>query len=171
MSHHEITYQGTIQFDLDNVTKKHENQSSWKRTAMVLFNGEICQYYQWFILKRYNLRLNSPLRGFHCSFINDRFTDVKGDTLEDRELLWNLIKTKYNNKEINITLNLDIRTNAEYWWFNVAESSRNDLQLIRNELGLDRPYFGLHLTIGNCNEKTIHHSEYIHRLLDKGLIT
>ncbi len=171
MIKHEVTYKGIIQFDLENLTNKHIKQADWKKTCMLLLEGEIFQYYQWFILKRYNLQLNKPLRESHISFINDRFTDVKGETLENKELLWNSIKSKYNGKEMNITLNVDVRTNAEHWWLNVVESSRNDLQLIRNELGLSLPYFGLHMTVGHANEKNIHHSEYIHRLLDKGLIS
>lgn len=167
----EITYKGIIQFDLENKTRKQENQSTWKRTAMVILGGEIYQYYQWFLMKRYSLILNKPLRDSHISFINDRFSDVKGETIEDKEKLWNEIKNRYNGKSIDIILNVDARTNAEYWWLNVTEQSRADLQVIRQELGLGKPYFGLHMTIGMSNDKNLYHSEYIHRLLEKGLIS
>lgn len=166
----EVTYKGIIEFDLENVTNKHIKQSEWKRTAMVILEGEIYQYYQWFLKKRYNLILNKPLRESHISFINDRFTDVKGETLEDKEKLWNEVKNKYNGKSMDIILDLNVRTNAEHWWLNVTEQSRTNLQVIRNELGLNKPYFGLHMTIGYSNDKNLYHSEYIHNLLKKGLI-
>lgn len=167
----EVTYKGIIEFDLENLTNKHIKQADWKRTAMVILEGEIYQYYQWFLRKRYNLILNKPLRGSHISFINDRFTDVRGETLEDKEKLWNEVKNKYNGKSMNITLNTDFKTNTEHWWLNVTEQSRSDLQQIRSELGLNKPYFGLHMTVGYATHLNLEHSEYIHNLLKKGLIS
>ncbi len=39
-----ITIQGVIQFDPEDKTPKHKNQASWKKVAMVLFDGEIAEY-------------------------------------------------------------------------------------------------------------------------------
>jgi hypothetical protein len=38
---------------------------------------------------------------------------------------------------------------------------------IRSELGLGKPYYGMHMTIGYCNSKNEEHSRYIHGLITK----
>lgn len=171
MIKHEVTYNGIIEFEIENKTKKHELQASWKRSVMVLFEGEICEYYQWFINRRYSLPLKKPLRRMHCSLINDRFTDVKGETLEDKEKLWNEVKNKYNGQSIDVTLNLDMQIVKNYWFFDLNEQSKLDLQAIRQELGLGLPYYDFHCTVGIVNEINKPHHDYIKRLLDKGLIS
>ena len=97
-----ITLTGTIHFDPINKTKKHELQADWKRMALVLFDGNICQYYAWFIEKRYSIVLNKPLRGAHISFINDSIRDIKLGTGivndEEVEILWESVKNKWDNK-------------------------------------------------------------------------
>lgn len=168
---HEITYKGKIEFEIPCVTKKHENQSLWKRHVMCLFDGDLCKYYQFFIRKRYNLQLNTPLRSSHCSIINDRFSDVKGETMEDKELLWNEVKDKYNGKEIEITFDVNIRLNKQYWYMDVVNKSCMDLMKIRQELGLGQPYYPFHMTIGFAHsELRMQHHQYIHDLIKKGLI-
>ena len=134
-----VTYNGTIVFEPVNYTKKHEAQSSWKRVAMVQIEGDICEYYSWFIQKRYNLMLNKPLRNAHVTFINDSLRDLScGGTksLEQIDKTWNEVKDKWENKIIPITLNLDIRSDYEHWWFNIPEDEREILHGIRAELGL-----------------------------------
>ena len=74
----EITYRGTIIFDPKDRTAKHKAQASWKKIAMIEFGGDMCDYYAWFIKKRYGVTLNSPLRGPHISFINDHVNDLNG---------------------------------------------------------------------------------------------
>jgi len=103
---------------------------------MVFFEGDVAEYYAWFIKKRYNLILNKPLRGAHISFINDSTP----------------------------------KTNDEHWWLNIPHEEREQLQSIREELGLGRPYFGMHMSIGYVNEKNLPHSKYIHDLIKKGFI-
>ena len=71
-----ITLTGKIEFEPEDKTKKHQGQSSWKKIAMVLLDGDICEYYAWFIMRRYNLVLNKPIRGAHISFINDSMRDL-----------------------------------------------------------------------------------------------
>ena len=131
-------------------------------------SGDICDYYAWFINKRFNLILNPPLRGPHITFINDRISDMNDK--------WDEVKVKWDGKEIDITLFVSPRTDSNdkhstgHWWLNIPEEYRSELHSIRNELGLGRPYFGLHLTLGYANEKNMEHSKYIHRLIINNLI-
>ena len=79
MSGNTIKLIGRIHFDPPNKTSKHINQSSWKRVAMVMLEGDICEYYSWFINKRYNLPLNRLLRKAHITFINDSYKDLSNN--------------------------------------------------------------------------------------------
>lgn len=169
-----ICLTGKILFEPENITKKHNQQSSWKYIAMVLIDGDVTDYYSWYINKRYNLKLNKPLRGAHISFINDSFRDLSlnGKRSEyEVKNLWNKVKLKWDNVEIPIMLNLEPKTDNKHWWLNVDYEYRDLLYGIRNELGLGRPFFGLHMSIGYANEKNIEHSKYIHTLVKNGLIT
>lgn len=161
-----MVLKGKIVFDPDNKTRKHEQQSSWKLMALVVFEGDICNYYKWFIKKRYNLELNPPLRGAHISFINDSIKDIS-DSLPDAISKWNNLKRKWNGKEISIEINTDVRSDGKHWWLQIPEDSRTGLHGIRKEIGLGRPYWGLHLSVGHANEKNIEHSKYILSLLEK----
>lgn len=159
-----ITYKGKIHFEPEDRTKKHINQSSWKKVAIVLLDGDICDYYAWFLKKRFDLSLNKPLRGPHVTFINDRFSDVKGDTEEDKLELWDDIKNKYDNEEISIILNLTYHSNSLHWWLPVDYDHRGELRNIRTELGLGDPYMGEHLTLGRVKDTDREFSDYISRL-------
>lgn len=163
-----IKQKGKIVFDPPDVTNKHKKQSEWKKVAMVEIEGDISAYYAWFIQRRYNLKLNPPLRGAHITFINDRESDITGN--------WEEVKAKWDGKEVEVTLSIEPRTDSDdekstcHWWINIPEENRVELHSIRNELGLGRPHWGLHLSIGHANEKNAEHSKYIHRLIKKGLI-
>jgi hypothetical protein len=156
-----ILLKGKILFDPADRTAKHKNQASWKKVAMVVFEGDVCEYYSWFIKKRYSLPLNKPLRGAHITFINDREGDITGS--------WEDVKAKYDGKDIEVIISIDPRTDADdpkstgHWWLPVPEEARVNLQCIREELGLGRPFYGLHLSLGHANEKFKDHSAYIHR--------
>jgi len=168
-----ITLTGKINFEPEDKTKKHLSQASWKKIAMVLIDGDITDYYAWFIKKRYNLVLNKPLRGAHVSFINDSMRDLtKNGKISEEEVnkKWEYVKKKWNGKKINIVLDLDPKTDDRSWWLNIPHDEREGLQAIRYELGLGRPYFGMHMSIGYANEKNIEHSVYIHELIKKGFI-
>lgn len=168
-----ITLKGKIGFEPVNRTKKHNDQASWKRMAMVHFDGDVCEYYAWFIKKRYNLELIKPLRGGHVSFINDSVRDltVQGKlTLHEMEKNWENVKKKWHGKVIPVTFDLDACTDDKHWWLRVSHDDRELLHSIRAELGLDKPFWGLHMTIGHANEKNLEHSKYIHRLVKSGLI-
>ena len=134
--------------------------------------GEICEYYCWFVKKRYNLELNKNLRGAHVSFINDSIRDLGNNgakSIEEVDATWEAVKKKWDGKSVEIFLDPDARTDSKTWWLNIPEERRDLLQGIRSELGLGRPYFGMHMTIGITNSKTIAHSEYIHSLIKNGL--
>lgn len=165
-----IKLKGKIKFEVPNLTKKHHNQSEWKRVAMIEIKGEHCEYYAWFIQKRFNIKLNKPIRGAHITFINDRFSEIIGETLEEKEKIWDLVKDKYHNVNIEVYLSVDPRTNGQFWWLNVPQEHRSEIHSIRKELGLDRPFFGLHLTIGRADHLELEQSNYIHSLIQKNLI-
>jgi len=165
---------GKIQFEPEDKTRKHLNQSSWKKIAMVMVDGEICEYYSWFIKRRYNLVLNKPLRGAHISFINDSMKDLTNNgqkSVEEALNAWDITKQKWHGKTIPIVIDLDPRTNGTHWWFNIPHEERDLLQSIRAELGLGKPFFGMHLSIGTPRgDLQLEHSNYIHSLLINGLI-
>jgi hypothetical protein len=148
-------------------TAKHKVQSSWKKIAMVVFDGDICEYYAWFIKKRYGIILNSPIRKAHISFINDSIRDLNGGfynpdkcgTERERHHMWEQLKKKYHNTEIDITISTNIQTNGEHIWLRIEHEHRQELYKIRSEVGLPLPNLGknkdgslkplgIHMTIG-----------------------
>lgn len=141
---------------------------------MVFIDGDICEYYAWFIKKRFNLILNPPLRNAHISFINDSIRDFNKKSTRTQEEIdknWEDVKNKWDGKEIELTLSVDTRTDGNSWWLNIPNENRDSLQAIRNELGLDRPYYGMHLSLGYARPGVNkEHSEYIHGLIQKGFI-
>jgi hypothetical protein len=142
---------GKIEFDPVNVTKKHNDQSSWKKTAMVKFDDDTFAYYSWFLKKRFNLFLNKPLRGTHITIINDKCDDE----------IYAKAREIFHGKEITFRYDPTfIRANGKgHWWLKVdSEDSKN----IRTAMGLTPdPYFGLHLTIGLATHLQLEHSKYI----------
>ena len=178
-----ISYVGKILFEPENRTKKHMAQSTWKRVAMVVFDSDIAEYYAWFLNRRFNLELNKPLRGAHITFINDHFNDLNNrvGTDEEKEALWTALKSKWDGKEVQVVLNLRPFSDITHWWLIVDHKHRDELHAIRAEVGLSRPYFGLHMTIGylaeNVNEKgeaifnkNLEHSKYINLLHELGMV-
>ena len=164
---------GKIEFEPEDKTKKHLNQASWKKIAMVMIDGEICEYYSWFIKRRYNLILNKPLRGAHISFINDSMKDLTQNgkkPLEEALNAWEETKIKWHGQKIPLVVDLNPKTNGRTWWFDVPDDKMGLLQSIRTELGLGKPFFGIHMSIGYANEKNIEHSEYLHNMMIKGFI-
>jgi hypothetical protein len=159
-----LELKGTLIFDPEDKTRKHLSQASWKKVAMIQFeesskNKDICDYYRWFIEKRYNLTLNKPLRGAHVTIINDRYSEMNGK--------WEEVKELYNGKEFTVTIDLDARTDAQHWWLRIPEKENAQLQEIRTLLGLGKPFFAFHMTIGHANERNLEHSQYIHTLINK----
>jgi len=175
-----ITLTGKIYFDPDDKTNKHKSQSSWKRLAMVIIKDDTTEYYAWFIKKRFGLELTKPLRGTHISFINDHVSDMNGN--------WDKVKAKWHKKEIKIVLDIKPRfsDNGLHWWLIIPHNERGELQAIRSELGLGKPHFGMHMTIGSAVDRkpevkndagattakkmNLQHSQYIIGLINGGLI-
>jgi len=169
-----IILTGKIGFEPENKTKKHKDQSSWKKIAMVFLDGDISDYYAWFIMRRYNLFLNKPIRGAHISFINDSMMDLTNNgeiTEEDVLIKWERVKNKWDGKEIEIVLDLNPKTDGRTWWLNIPHDERDGLQGIRNELGLGRPFFGMHMSLGYARPGLMEeHSKYLHDLIKQGFI-
>jgi len=218
-----ITLKGKIEFEPEHRTRKQELQSSWKRVAMVVFDGEVERYYRWFYKTRFNLELLSTVRGAHVTFINDALGKIDGEngTLEEKEAKWNALKEKWNGKKIEVTFNLrpfyDLDSNwkndipriltdeelAEgkiqkvshtyHWWLIVDHKFREELHAIRAEIGLVKPFFGLHMTFGVLSQNykmnndgklildkdknpipifnsQIEHAKQLHKLYEKDLI-
>lgn len=109
--------------------------------------------------------LNKPLRGSHISFINDSLNDMKKglNINSDKEVndIWNKVRNKWNNVKIDITLSLDVRSDKNHWWLNIPEEERILLHNIRKELGLGRPFWGLHMSLGYVNEKNMDKSDFL----------
>jgi hypothetical protein len=143
-----IEIEGTLVFDVDNLTTKHKSQSSWKRHVIAFIKDDLSDYYSWFLKRRYNIDLIKPIRGPHFTVVNDRSMDISN---------WPLIKHKYNNKKIKIYYNVDMRSNTKHWWL---KAYSNDAAMIRKELGLGDPYFNPHITIGLVNERNQMASNY-----------
>lgn len=132
---------GILEFNPVNRTKKHRDQALWKRVAMIRTYCDMDEYYRWFLKKRFNLELNSNLRGTHVTIINDR---MDFDAFENASEI-------FNGKEIEFYVDTEPRSNGKHWWLRVycpeAES-------IREVMGLSRePYLAFHLTLGYALEK------------------
>lgn len=142
---------GKIKFDPINITNKHKKQS-WKKVAIVNFGCDICEYYSWFIKKRFNLILNKPLRGTHFTVINDVIDDN----------IYNQAKQVFDGKEINVTYDPEFIRSSEkgHWWL---KAYSEDATNIRNVMGLGKPYFAQHITIGLATHLQLEHSKYITR--------
>ena len=135
-----------------------------------MLDGDVAEYYSWFVSKRYNLILNKPLRGAHVSFINDSLRDMMlGNSCDEQEAekIWDEVKKRWDRSIVEIHLNIDVRSDGKHWWLNIPHEERKHLQEIRIELGLGTPHWGLHMSIGYANEKNIDHSNNIVELATK----
>jgi hypothetical protein len=163
---------GILEFDPVNISRKHEEQSSWKKVAMVRFYGdETYRYYKWLLEQRFGLRipdvspfewkgrLNDPVRGTHVTAINEIVDDDV--YLQAKEL--------FHGKEVIVNYDPTlIRCNKKgekMWWHIKAYS--DDIMNIRNVIGLGAPFHSLHITIGLVNPKFIEHNEYVLEMCEK----
>ena len=142
-----VTY-GQVKFDIDELTNKHKNQSSWKSHVITFINDDLDSYYRWFLKRKYNFDLIRPIRGPHLTIVNDRTEEISN---------WDQVKKEYNNKTIKIYYNIDLRSNAKHWWLK-AYSCEADI--IRNKLGLGDPFYNPHITIGLTNWRNQEASDY-----------
>ncbi len=154
--------EGIIIFDPIDKTKKHQAQSSWKKTAMIVLDCDIYSYYSWFINRRYNIILNPPLRGSHVTVINDR--------IDTEELIESYLKTKekYDQTLVKFRYYPDVRSDGVHWWLPVQS---DQMLAIREEAKLGKSFYSPHLSIGRADHPIMKpHSEYILDLIRKGLI-
>jgi len=162
-----IKLSGTILFDPKNITNKQDRQSNWKKVAMVILESDlnyedngISDYYAWFINKRYNLPLQRPLRRAHVTIINDKISEMNGK--------WEEVKSMWHGKNIDVILNVDPllgienrKGNYTDWWLTIPYEYREEFHSIRRELGLcEKPFFGLHMTIGSAINFYPKHEDY-----------
>jgi hypothetical protein len=163
-----ITTYGKIIFDPPELTTKHKSQAEWKKVAMVVIDDDSSEYYSWFMERRFNIKFNPPQRGSHVTFINDSMRDLSQNgkiSKEEVEVNWERVKKKWNGKTINVTHFIDPRTDDNHWWLNIPHEDREEMHGIRAELGLGRPFWGLHMTIGTIHPHYLEHSAYIHKTL------
>ena len=161
------TIMGKIHFDPDDLTNKHKEQSLWKKHVIALIDEpELCEYRKWFIEKRFNLKLATPIRGPHFTIINDRLADFDGATEE----LYQQLQEEWNEREILIRYEYAPYTDGTHWWLRARSEQATEL---RTQMNLSpKPYWGFHITIGRVSGKEyeMEHGKYIHRLIQKGLV-
>ena len=163
-----VTTYGRIIFDPPELTTKHKSQGEWKKVAMVEIQDDSASLYAWFIEKRFNIKFNPPQRGSHVTFINDSIRDLSQNGKISKEEVyanWERVKAKWDGKTVEIKHLLDPRTDDNHWWLNIDNEDRAELHGIRAELGLGRPFWGLHLSIGIIHPHFLEHSAYIHKTL------
>lgn len=168
-----VTTYGKIIFDPPELTTKHKSQGEWKKVAMVEIQDDSSSYYAWLIERRFNIKFNPPQRGSHVTFINDSIRDLSQNgniSKEEVQANWERVKAKWNGKTVEIKHLLDPRSDYNHFWLDIPEENRDTLHLIRTELGLGRPFWGLHLSIGIIHPKYIDHAKYILDGIKNGFI-
>ena len=137
-----------------------------------MIGEDVSEYYSWFLNRRFGLEFIKPKRGAHVTFINDSINDISQGAKTDEEvnILWEGLKERWDGKEIEVILNLKPFSNGGHWWLIVDHKYREGLQKIRSEIGLGKPYFGMHMTVGSVNDQNLDHSKYINSLNEKGFI-
>lgn len=150
-----------VVFDPKDLTKKHGKHSEWKKHVIAFIDEpDFCDYYIWFLKKRYGIFLVKPIRGVHFTVINDRLSDGNATEVE-----YKASKKLYSGKVIDIEYSVDVRTDGKHWWLRARS---NDAMFIRQQCGLEsKPYWGFHITIGRAEGRAyeIAHSKYIHKLI------
>ncbi len=135
---------------------------------MIEIQDDSSSFYAWLIEKRFNIQFNPPQRGSHITFINDSIKDLSLDgklSKQEVQSNWEKVKSKWDGKIIEIKHLVDPRTDDNHWWLNIDNEDRTELHAIRAELGLGRPFWGLHMTVGIIHPHSIEHSTYIHKTL------
>lgn len=155
-----IIGKGILKFDPVNKTKKHDNQSAWKKIAMVMINDDTHKYYQWLIEREYKFIqgkeantnwMGSPLRGPHVTIINERIDDIS---------IWNDLVEKYDNTELYFFYNIEngLRNNGKHIYYKIDCPVADQIRQYGN---LGDPYFGYHLTIGLVPSEVNYRKDHI----------
>lgn len=149
--------EGTIKFDPNNITNKHRRQSTWKKVVICEFENDQYDYlWRWYLKKRFNLKLNVPLRGSHITLVNDRYLS---------NMYWNIVKYFLDGKTVKVKITNNLRSNGSHWWLLIKRPIL--FWLIRRWLLLGKKYYGYHYTIGSADKNNYEHSEYIHQISKK----
>lgn len=110
--------------------------------------GEVSEYYTWFLKNRTGIALMRPAWGSHISI-------VRGEMPVNIDA-WK----KYDGQVISLEYDPDIRSNGKHWWLKVECEQMLD---IREELGLVRKHpLSLHLTLGMPTPLSQDNSNYYH---------
>jgi hypothetical protein len=118
--------------------------------SIVTIEGDVDNYYRWFLQKRYGLKLQRPAWGSHISFI-------RGEEVSKE--IWDTFKSKLSGTEIEFEYESEPKSNGIHWWLTVHCDRLKD---IREEMGLPRSgKWGLHLTLGLPILLHKEHSNYI----------
>lgn len=145
---------GKLIFDPTDLTKKHVNQSQWKKIAVIQFSGdEYDDMWRWYLNKEFLLKVNQNIRGSHITFINDKFS---------KHNEWDYIKTRFQKQDISVEITNILRGDGNHFWLKPIVPDL--ISEIRIMLGLTpMPYYPLHYTIGLVNPKNIEESNYFIR--------
>lgn len=146
---------GVVKFDPEPKTEKHIKQSEWKKQMCIDFRGELDLFYAKMVEKAYLIHLIRPHRLGHLTIIADRYSDNEK---------WKLAKERYDGKKVEVWYDPNVRGNDEYWWLRATCKFGDAL---RKELGLGKPFFPYHITIGSVKESEKEHVNYVLKCRDK----
>ena len=151
-----IKSHGIITFDPESI--KDPSGKMFKPWWMIIkVDGDIVEYYSWWLEKRFGIKLQRPAWGAHISVIRNEESPV-----------WDKFKEKLNNKEIIFEYIPEPRSNGKHWWLKVTS---DEILKIREDMGyLEDMKFAPHLTIGMPTPKTLDQSYYIWELYKKNLL-
>lgn len=99
-------------------------------------SADLASYYQWHIMKKYGVRLHTPMFGTHV-------TIVKPEEADSSHKTW----MKHEGREIEIQYGF-IERHWGFWSLNVYS---DDIVEMRQEMGLN-PYYRLHMTVGKQDD-------------------
>jgi len=142
-----------IEFDPKPLSGNSDSMfKPWWMIATI--DGELTEYYAWFIKKRTGLLIQRPAWGAHISVI-------RGEKPIGEQEAWDSVKAKYQNSEVTMFYDPNIRTNGDHWWM---RAHCNDFFDIREELNLPKfSSLSFHLTIGRPIPRHKEMSDYFHR--------
>jgi len=121
--------------------------------VIVRTDGDIDDYYRWFMFKEKGLILQSPAWGPHISIV--RGEDVSAE-------IWEKKKAELNNSTVHFEYENFPKSNGVHWWLKVY---CEELKYFRRDLGLtELPKWTFHLTLGLPIPRLQEHSQYIFRL-------
>ena len=96
----------------------------------------IVDYYHWWYLRQYHVKLMKPKHGAHISIVRGEEEGIKPG-------LW---KRNLDGPQVSFFYTPDMKWDDNYVWLDVWGS---DLEKIRTAVGLsETPPFGFHLTVG-----------------------